>query len=171
MDPVLCPITSAGIHVHWHPNSASTCHTLSYPSKDARRFPLLQLLRWQCMLQDLLQSQYRFHKPLTSCSPTKRNLGRSGQASEPARQWAPLIPIQRAPNPSWQCNTGVNGFLNFFYLFIFYNEVRFVFCLSAKYLINTENYVSQNYLLFAHTYFLPSLHLRPSSTETKRRSL
>ena len=30
----------------------------------------------------------------------------------------------------------------------------------------TENYVTQNDLLFAHTYFLPSLPLRPSSTET-----
>ena len=57
--------------------------------------------------------------------------------------------------------TGVSGFLKFFYLFIFYNEVRFVFCLSVKYFINTENCVTQNDLLFAHrAYLLPSI---PSS--------
>ena len=61
-------------------------------------------------------------------------------------------------------------FLIFFTYLFFYNEVRYVFCLSVQYLINTENYVTQNDLLFAHTYFLPSLHLKPPSTETKRRS-
>ena len=66
-------------------NSASTCHTLSYPSK-MQGFPLFQQLRWQCMLQDLLQSQYRFHKPLTSWSLAKKKSRpvRSGERASQA---------------------------------------------------------------------------------------
>ena len=139
------------------------------PFQRYQGFPLLQLLRWQCVLQDLLRCQYRFNKPLTSCSPTKRNLGRSGQASEPARQWAHSYVSNERRIHSENATLERTVFLNFFTYF-FYNEVRFVFCLSVKYLINTENCVSQNDLLFAHTYFLPSLHLRPCSTETKHRS-
>ena len=86
MDPVFVPSqqvlgrTSIDIQT----NGELACHTFSYPSKDARGFPYFS----SCVLQDLLQSQYRFHKPLTSCSPTKINLGSSGQANIPARQWA-----------------------------------------------------------------------------------
>ena len=49
-------------------------------------------------------SQYQFHKPLTSWSPAKRNLGRSGQESVPARQWAHTTTNQAiviTTNPSW----------------------------------------------------------------------
>ena len=132
------------------PLTSKQCIDVPYfvvPFQRFQRFSLFQLLCWQCVLQDLIQSQYRFHKPLTSCSPTKRNLGRSGERAGQAV--GPLVPIQRTPNPSWQCNTGVSGFLTFFTYLFFYNEVRFVFCLSVKYLINTENYVTQKDL-FAH---------------------
>ena len=59
-------------------NSSSTCHTLSYPSKDARGFPYFSCCADNACYK-IFFSQYRFHKPLTSCSPTKRNLGRSGE--------------------------------------------------------------------------------------------
>ena len=97
--------TSAGTHIHWHPDKQ--CIDLPYfvvPFQRCQGFPLLQLLRWQCMLQDLLRSQYRFHKPLTSWSPAKKNLGRSSQETVPARQWAHPTTKQAIvvmTNPSW----------------------------------------------------------------------
>ena len=54
-------------------------------------------------------------------------------------------------DPSWQCNTGVGVFL--------FRMKNVLFLLVW---INTENYVTQNDLLFVHTYFLPSLPLTPS---------
>ena len=48
-----------------------------------------------------------------------------------------------------QCNTGVRVYLFFFFLFLFLERSTFSFCLAQN-------------DLFAHTYFHPSLPLRPS---------
>ena len=58
----------------------------------------------------------------------------------------------------------------FSYIFFFRMKYALFSACRLSIWINTENYVTQNDLLFAHTYFLPSLPLRHSCTEMKRRS-
>ena len=89
-----CPITtSSGTHVHWQPDK----QYIDVPYfvvhfQRCQGFSLFQLLRLQGMLQDLFQSQYRFHKPLTSCSPTKRNIGHVRRTCRPGKGPSPTYP-------------------------------------------------------------------------------
>ena len=106
MDPVLCPITTtAGKHVHCHPNSASTCHILSYSPKIAGVSLTSAAALTMCATRSSLESipvsrTIDFMKPLKK----KKNLGRSGQETVPARQWAHPTSNQAIvvmTNPSW----------------------------------------------------------------------
>ena len=92
--------TSIGIQT----NSASTCHTLPYPSKDARGFPYFSCCADNACYKIFFRVNTGFINHWLHDAPQKRNLGRPGHESVPARQWAHPTTNQAiviTTNPSW----------------------------------------------------------------------